>query len=299
MIKNDNIVISQSITKDLGLFVVDDQVYEMDFCPHKVYRKHILNDYPESSSEPMMYGKYGETHLLGGSAKGSSQWALPEKKRGGRSVKQDRIDIMIQRLYGYMQALGIEWSELNTQVPLIAKYSDHVWIRGEMDIFPVKVNGQVSIVDTKFTKSIDNIFSSIKEDNIRHSTVSCWGAFEDIQKNQPLMYHFLARNFQKTGLDNLIRYNPEKADTYSMLFNQNIDYSDTNFYFLVAGYDVPDISKQLNHYAYEWTTARSRLLDHLMETSIRKIQEGIAQEWNTNPKSHLCRGCALRDTCLK
>ena len=299
MIKNDNIVLSQSISKDLGIYIIDDQVYDVDFCPHKVYRKHITCDYPNISSEPMTYGKYGETHLLGGSAKGSSQWTLPEKNRGGQKAKHKRIDIQIHRMYGYMKALGISWGDFNTQVSLIAKYRDNIWIRGEMDVFPVMVNGRLSIIDTKFTKSVHNNFSSIKEQNIRHSTTSCWASFEDIQKNQPIMYHFLARNFKKTGLNNLIKFLPSDESKYRHLFAQNVDYNDTNFYFFVAGYDVPDISDELRHYEYEWTRGREILLDAMIEHCIIRISDCLKSEWKTNPQDYLCNSCSLKETCLK
>lgn len=307
---NNNLLISQSITKDLGLFVVDDQLYEMDFCPLKVRAKFIDENYPyNDESQPMMYGKYGETHLLGGSAKGSSQWTLPEKKRGGISVKQKRIDTQIDRMYGYMRALGVTWNNLNTQVPLLAKYKDNIWLRGEMDVFPTKVNGVLSIIDTKFTKTVHNYFSSVSEKHIRYSTLSCWGSSSDknkshecpsdISKNQPLMYHFLARNFSEIGLNAHIKFHPEYAHKYKYLFSQDFDYNETDFWFFVAGYDVPDISDELRHFDYKWNDRRSVLFRYMIDSAVERIRFCVDNDFKPNPKDHLCSGCALKDVCLK
>lgn len=299
LIKGQNIILSQSIVKELGIYVIDEQLHDVDFCPYRVYRKYISEDYPDVESEPMLYGKYGETHLLGGSAKGTSQWTLPHKKHGGLKEKHKRIDIQIQRLYGYMKAFGISWNENNVQVPLIAKYKDYVWIKGEMDIFPAMVDGKLSIIDTKFTKTVHSIFSSIKEEYIRHSTMSCWGNFDDIYKNQALMYLWLARNFKSTGLENLIKFSPQSEAKYNNLFEQHVDYNNTTFFFFVAGYDVPDISDEIRRFEYEWTDRRRGLFEYMIENALIRIQDCIDAEWKPNPKEHLCNSCALKDQCLK
>ena len=293
MIKNNNIVLSQSITKDLGLFIIDDQLEEIEFCPKQIYHKHIADDYEREPSKAMLEGLYAETRLYGSCARGEEIRSLQKKKNGEETITQKRIDIQVERMYGYMYAHGIEIKEHNVQVPLIAKYADGVWIRGELDMFPVYVDNEPSIVDFKTTKDVNNSFFTYKEDLIKNCVNSCWGnkindfgdefiGFNYISKNQPLMYHFLARNYHKTGLDTLKKYKPEKSDTYTQLFN--IDKQDYNFWFYVSGTGKPDLSNQLRRFEYRLTSHRESLLDMLVMASIKRIRESLKNGWQANKK---------------
>lgn len=296
MIKNNNIILSQSITKDLGLLVIDEQVEEFDFCGKYIYEKYISETYPDSQSQSMLLGSYAETLLLGSGARGTITDSLPKLRNGKDSVAEGRIQTMMHRMYGYMYAHGIRIDRLNTQVPLIAKYKDKIWLRGEMDIFPTTVNGKLSVVDLKATKDINNTFFTINKEKVKAMSSGCWGDFDKIAKNQPLFYHHIARNFEATTLDGMIRYNNEKEEQYRWLFAQNNDYSDVDFYFFVAGIGKPDIDNQLTHYKYEWTKMREVLLDALIEESISRIRFLVKDEFKKN-KGYLCNKCALKDVC--
>lgn len=297
MIKNGNIVISQSMTKELGVFVVDDQIETASFCPYKIYRQYVEDNYPRTPSRAMLDGLYAETILLGSGARGEKTEDLPRKRNGEKGAQQKRIDIQMQRLYGYMFAHGVKISPYNTQVRLIAKYAPGVWLRGEMDIFPTYVDGVPAIVDVKTTKDITSNFASYREKWIRRTTSHCWGAFEMIAKNQPLFYHFLARNFSNTGLDNLIRFNPSQEEKYRQILASGADFDDVSFMFFVAGIGVQDIDMQLNHYEYKLTPHRETLLEALVSESVSRISYSVRNEFKPEGDVNICSGCALKDMC--
>jgi hypothetical protein len=297
MIKNGNIILSQSTIKDLGVIVIDDQVELINYCQKQFYHKHVQNDYPRTASKSMKEGLYAETLILGSSARGEVVTSLPEKKRGGKTVTQERIEIQMQRLYGYMYAFGVKINQFNTQIPLIAQYSKGLWLRGELDLFPVFVDGRPSIVDIKTTKDVYSDFFSIDEKWVRKSLYSCWGNYKSLVKNQPIIYHFLARNFQRTGLDGLIRYKPEFEAKFRYLFEQKIDYNDTNFWFFVAGTGKAEYHDQLIRREYDWTPMREMLLHTMVDEAVRRVNDAINTNFSATPTKDVCKLCALKDVC--
>lgn len=296
MIKNNQIILSQSITKDLGLFVIDDQLEHIEWCPKMVYHKHIAEDYEQKTSEVMMHGLYAETILLGSCARGQSVETLPTKKNGEKTVTQERIDVQMQRMFGFLYAKGAVINEYNKQIPLIAKYADGVWIRGEFDMFPTVFDGVPSIIDVKTTKDVYNTFFSYKEDKIRFTTSSCWGDFEHIAKNQPLFYHFLAKAYINTGFDTLCKYNPTKVKEYEYLFHQE-HHDEYNFHFVVAGIGKPNYDDQMAVYTYNMTPHRETLLDMLVSASLERIREGVKSSFKPSPKPFLCKKCGMKEKC--
>jgi hypothetical protein len=298
MIKNGNVVLSQSITKELGLYVIDDQIEELEWCPKKLYHKFIANDYPDYKTDSMDAGIVAETLLLGGGAKGQSKESISTKKNGEKRVLQTRLEIQANRMYGYMFANGVRINKFNTQVPLIAKYSDNIWLRGEMDIFPVTVDGNISIVDFKSTKDIYSDFFTIVPPRVYACVNSCWGTPNKIAKNQPLFYHFLARNFESTGLDNLIKFSPENEEKYRNLFSLGYDYSECDFWYFIAGVGVKDLEGQLTKYQYSMNSHRGVLLDALVEVSISKIRHAIKTGFLPNKNEVLCKSCKMAKDCL-
>ncbi len=293
MIVKGDLYLSQSMTKELGIFVIDDLVEEVDYCPKRFASKYIHKDYPDEPSLNMLQGSYAEGLILGSSARGQIVNDLPRKKNGDKTVAHKRIDIQANRLYGYMYARGVRLNEFNTQVRLTARYSKHIWLTGELDVFPVLVDGDMSIVDVKTTKNIYSNFFSINEKWIRSSCHHCWGDFSKIAKNQPLFYHFLARNFKKTGLDELIRLNPSQADKYRYLFSVQSDFN-VRFHYMVAGIGTPDIDSQLTSYEYNYVP---QLLDLVIFSASNKIRESLRDNFKAKPSEALCKSCALKDLC--
>lgn len=295
MIKNNHLILSQSETKELGLYVIDDQVEEIEWCPKRYYHKYIAEDYPQTPSESMLNGLYAETLLLGSSAHGEKVDEIPKKKNGESTTQEIRIKRQMDRMYGYLFAHGVTFNKNNTQVPLIAPYKQNVWLRGEFDIFPTTVNGQTSIVDIKTTKDIYSDFFSIADKWIRRSANSCWGSYNQIVKNQPLFYHWIARHFHETDEDMLKRFAPDHADKIDSLLTMN--FKDVNFWFFVAGIGKASIEGQLAKYEYEWTEMRRVLLDALVQNSITRVKEGIKTNFEARPNENICNGCALKDVC--
>lgn len=297
MIKNGNLILSQSMTKELGLFVIDDQVEEVAYCPKRFYAKYVEENYPDTCSTPMLQGKFAESILLGSGANGEVVDDLPRKRNGEKTVGQERIEKQMERLYGFMYAHGVRIKPFNTQVRLIAQYSKHVWLRGEFDIFPTLVDGRLSIVDVKTTKDVYSDFFSINDKYVRSSSTHCWGDYAKIAKNQPLFYHHIARNFTKIGLDGMIRFHKEHRDKYEALFAMGDAYDDVGFYFMVAGVGVPNLDDQLVMHEYEYTSSREILLEALISAATRRIRESIRNQFEPIPTESLCRSCALKDIC--
>lgn len=295
MIKNNNLILSQSETKELGVLVIDDQVEEIDFCPKRYYHKYIAEDYPRSPTQAMLEGLYAETLLLGSSARGEKVEDLPRKNDGKKRVTQLRIERQMDRLYGYMYAHGVRIKPHNTQIRLIAQYKPHVWIRGEFDLFPTLVDNQLSIVDVKTTKDIYSDFFSIADKWVRTASNHCWGDYDKIVKNQPLFYHYIARNFQDAGMDFLSRFNPDQTEQMEGLLNHN--FTEVDFWFFVAGTGTPNIDEQLGMYEYRYNKEREVLLEALMEEAIRRVKHAMNNDFKASPSESLCRSCALKDLC--
>jgi len=297
MLKNKHLILSQSETKELGVYVIDDQVEEIDFCPKRYYHKYIAEDYPRSPTPSMLKGLYFETLLLGSSAHGEKTTDLPRKKNGDKTAVQERIERQVHRLYGYMYAHGVRIRKNNVQLKLIAEYKPHVWLRGEFDIFPAIVDDKISIVDVKSTKDVYSTFFSIEEKWVRGSSNSCWGDFKRIVKNQPLFYHYIIRNFNKLPLSVLKRFNPEQYERYEGLYDQT--YDDVTFNFFVAGIGKEDIDDQLVRHEYEFNQARVILLDALIDAAIRRVKDAVNTQFEARPSNALCASCALKDLCTK
>lgn len=291
--------LSQSMTKELGLFVIDDTIVTTMFCPKRFYYKYMTKEYKETTSLAMKHGLYFETRILGKGAKGNNMSSLKLNKNGTKKAANKRIDRQADRLYGYMYAHGVRLNKYNRQVLLFAEHDAGVILRGEMDIFPVHINGKPVIIDIKSTGSIHNTFFSRKEDWIRMTSSSCWGDFPSIAKNQPLIYHYIARNFLSFGLEQTIDLVPERESQYNLLFEECdlIELDDTGFIFMVAGIGKKDISDQLVHYSYPYNRESEMLLDELVSESILRAEEAALSGYEPRGCKVLCRSCPMKDIC--
>lgn len=298
MIKNNQITISQSITKSLGVYVIDEQVESVQFCPKKIWHMYFECDYPNEMKRIFFDGLYFETKLIGGSSRGEKTDTYPRKKNNNKYVSQVRLDRQVDRMHGYMVSKGIKWGVHNTQTPLIAKYRENVWLRGEMDIFPTLIDERVSIIDIKTTTDVNNDFFSFRDDKIGYSSASCWGKKNCIAKNQPLFYHFLARNFKKLPLSHMIKFRPDKEEMLHWLYSQEYNMEECSFWFFVAGYGKPQIDGQITTLQYDMSPARVDLLECLVETSIERVRECVRTDFKAAPEEHLCRSCNMKDKCF-
>lgn len=310
MIKNNNIVISQSITKDMGVYVIDEQVESVPFCPKKIWHMHFANDYIRVSKQIFIDGLYFETKLIGGSSRGEKTDTYPIQKNGKPYVAQTRLDRQVDRMHGYMKARGLTWHRNNTQVPLLAKYRENVWLRGEFDIFPTFVDSRLSIVDIKTTSNVNNDFFSFNDDKIGYTSASCWGKKNCLAKNQPLFYHFLARRFKDMSLGNMVKFRPDKEEMYSWLYSTDYDMEDCAFWFFVAGYKVgkekgreydvheSELDGQLTDYLYEYSPERELLLECLVETVLDRVRTCIRTDFKAVPSEKVCGGCGMKEVCF-
>lgn len=286
------------MSKELGVFVVDERLVLVPFCPYRYYRKFVTNDYPWSPTEPMQNGLYFETRLIGGSAKGQALTTLKRKRNGEMTAVNKRIHTMVDRMGVYMAMNNVSFGPENTQSRLWAKHKYGVLLRGEMDIFPTTVNNHPAIVDIKTTVNVTNSFVSMK--NIRLSSNFCYGNDKYLSKNQPLFYHFIARNYPDVGIDFHKMKNPDSSDQYDFLFSDKAhrwSNDDLSFYLFIAGIGTPKLDNQLKTIEYQWSTKRESLLDEVVEASMTRNDTAMIQSFKPSGHETLCGSCAFKDVC--
>ena len=262
--------VSQSTTKELGLYIIDGQLEKGDVCP-ALYNWRQNND---TESKAMTYGKYGETMLIGGGRGGEQTTELPRKKNGDRYIGHVRLDNQIPLAKEFMEEHGMIIGG-NTQVPLFTsklfnKYG--VNVRGELDIFPTPVDDNpCCVVDVKLSQDIYNGFWTPKRPSL---SSYCWGAPDMLNINQPLFYHWLIRNSDK---DELIELYPKYKALYEFMFSNLVQRNIDNalFYFFVIGYGKPVMVKngQLLLHPVPWNKTNEGLFYYLLEASVERLNE--------------------------
>jgi hypothetical protein len=194
-IKNFELEVSSTLIKDLM-----ENGTEKEYCPNYIYNKWILGKDVFKVSDDMDKGSYGETMLLGGSARGKSMDDLPRLKNSNKSKDQQRIDMQVIRAKQKIAKHNIAiYPGDNTQV-LIFKEINGVMCRGEFDIFPTpfmkyiydKSNNVIdsllgiAIIDVKFTGNLESTFGP--------NGGGSWGNFELMDHTQAIMYLELVRD---------------------------------------------------------------------------------------------------------
>ena len=275
-------IISQSLTKELGLFVIKGQIEEEDVCP-ALFKYRQEN---KTSSKAMDYGLYGETLLIGGTAK-NDNIVLPRKKNGDMYVGEKRILKQVDNARAFMEENNIIVAG-NTQVGLSFKHGEHT-IRGTLDIFPTPVNNSpCNIVDVKFAQDIYNDFFTYK----KPSTSSyCWGDLDVININQPLFYHALIRNAKKEDHDDSL--------VYKLIFHDSTQrmIQNASFYFFVIGFGKPVFLKneQIMLHEVKWNKRNEELFYYLLDATINKYKQFEADNFKpvkVNIKT--CDNCPVR-----
>ena len=87
--KEKKLIVSTSLIKDLMY-----NGNEIDYCPNYIYHKYLTDTEVMKPSDAMIKGSFGETILLGSSARGKSTPDLERKRNGEKTIDQERIDIL-------------------------------------------------------------------------------------------------------------------------------------------------------------------------------------------------------------
>lgn len=297
-----HILLSSSLTKELGLYVCDDELITTDHCP-KLVRAKYIDDEPidDISSEAMLQGKYFETKCLGSGRSGEVTDDLPRLKNGEKSAAHKRIDEQVFKFKKIIAERGMNINIFNTQMKLIAKYKEldlmgekyTVWITGELDVFPTIIDyTKLAIVDLKLTKDVTNEFFT--PSLARQCANGCWGSPQYIAKNQPLFYHFLVRNI---NLKHVLQYNKGDEEKIEAVITDQVMRlaQDATFYYLVFGSKAKTSAEhQYRVVEYKLTHQRELLFEQLVDNATQIYLENDRHGWQANPISEICKRCPIK-----
>lgn len=174
---------------------------EIDYCPNYIYHKYLLNEKVMEPSKAMMKGSFGETVLLGGSARGQSTPDLPRKRNGTKTIDQERIESQCLNAENIAKLRNINIIKgVNTQVLLFKKVklqngrdeAKEITFRGELDLFPttfINDDGEleVVIIDIKFTQNIVTPKDFLTGE-------AMWGNFQEMDDTQGVSYLYLIKD---------------------------------------------------------------------------------------------------------
>ena len=163
-----------------------------DICPLKMFVTLIDKQYPLVQTEPMLYGQYLESLLIGCTATGDALIDLPRDKRtGAKSVYQKRIEQhyslweMRKQMYGII--VNTKGDLKNVQMRTFKKWESKSYPEININIYatadlisPFKDNGinyDMAIIDIKGTGDVNNNYGNY-----------CWGTPERIDPFQLVLY---------------------------------------------------------------------------------------------------------------
>ena len=254
---------------------------EKDYCPLKVKKMVVDGEY-DLSSDAIHRGNFFETQCLGSSRDGERTDHLPLKKNGEKSIVQVRLEKQVEKFFEYCKEYGIILTEANTQVKLIKKLADDVYIEGHPDICPVGVTdpelgAQLATIDLKLAKSLRTTWGDY-----------CWGEYHRYDDIQAQMYMFLCEDLD---LDLNSHLNP---DTFEIVKRRG---HQMQFYYWVFSYHegkfkgeyVPLESMIIR--AEKTSLKRQEMMESLRKTY--KIMKAHGDTWLPNPGEN-CRGCPVK-----
>lgn len=294
---NGALLLSQSTMKSLGFAIIDDQLFDFDICP-KQFKLYYIDEYERPESMPMTYGRYAETMMIGGGRGGQQTLDIPRLKNGDKCIEHKRIDQHVRKFQERCDRLGIDINKVNTQIPLIAQYSNKVFISGEMDVFPAYVGGEMAIIDLKYTK---NAFTTYCDFNSKITFDCCYGNYEYLNKIQAVTYRWLLRN---TEMPLLKKWWKAQSMDYERLigvvnedFLEMVKEEQINFYWFVCGSSACDhIDDQFNWIRYIPMRFESTIFDNLVQSAVNKFVQ-IRSEGFPAVYCKSCQGCPIRLDC--
>lgn len=306
-----HIFLSQSISKYFGLYIMKSaggtslEIEKEDVCPARI-KSLIFDGFQQEATEAMLRGQYFETMAIGGGRDGKLITDLPRKVDGGKTAAHKRIDKQVERFKKYLDAHNIGVNDKNTQVPLIMRFGARggfvFWITGVMDMFPVKRQDEILIVDLKLTGNVHSDFFSYKQK--WKTAQSCWGNPDLVAINQAITYHKLARNMD---INVLKQWKPEESDKYDFVASDRIkdmiEEGDPAFEYWVFGTapENENNGKQSKIVRVENSEDVDRIFYVLFNAVIDLFLKFNEQNWPENPVDvKICATrCPLKNSCKK
>lgn len=296
--------ISQTLIKKVVSPKEDDELglnfnLRKERCPLQTFYIDIAKIVPSEPTESMLKGLYGETKLLGSSARGRAYHDAPKKKRGlGIPIDYERIDRQMENAKKVMFDNFVNISPINTQVPLSVYHPVHdIIVTMEMDIFPTTIlkDGDIklSIVDLKITKDINSTFSEF-----------CWGDPDNMDHIQADLYTYFC-NYVYSN-DKAIKKTRELNPSYNYdyIFNDNIvryvrEYG-LLFYYFVFGYTESIdkgiiLERQYKILERVRTQEKEYKMIERLSYAIEILKEDERNGWKPEPSTECCKKCPLKN----
>jgi hypothetical protein len=270
---------------------------EREFCLRRLYITSIAKTMREPSSDPMLFGRYFESQVLGSSAGGEKVNDLPRKKLTKKALQENavrkaegkkplkgekythhlRIDEQIQRFKALQHKYKVMVNKLNVQVPLMTLWDQDpdVMLACELDIFPTTVllddKLEAAVIDLKITADIHNTFGEF-----------CYGAPEYLDLIQAKMYHYIVRNATE-------KVNPILSELLTPSIRKLID--DNRFLFLLWIFNYKKAELDDKFIKVKWDKTKADELNESIRKTIAILEDGEAQDWPTNPDYAHCKKC--------
>lgn len=286
--KENKLIVSSSLMKELMY-----NGTEIDYCPNYIYHKYILNVETMKPSEAMIKGSFGETILLGGSARGNSTPDLKRKLNGEKTIDQERIEAQCANAENIIKLRNMNLIKgVNTQVLFYKNVEirnangtkETVLCRGEFDWFPTTfINDddelEVAIIDIKFTSDLRTVrnFSTGE---------ALWGNFAEMDDTQALKYLYLVEDID---WDLNSHISPDLKKIIKSLSDRKI-----HFYFWVFDYKRPISEIENKFFKVEFNPfKRKEIIERIRKTVSIFDFHNKMNDWEKKIPCKSCSNCIL------
>ena len=286
--KEKKLIVSASLIKDLMY-----NGTEIDYCPNYIYHKYLTDTEVMKPSDAMIKGSFGETILLGGSARGKSTPDLERKRNGEKTIDQERIEAQCMNAENIMKLRNMNLIKgVNTQVLFFKNVildrgngeKETVLCRGEFDWFPttfINDDGELEIanIDIKFTGDLRTVKNF-------GTGEALWGNFEEMDDTQALMYLYLIEDID-WNINNHI--SPDLKKLISSLSEHKI-----HFYFWVFDYKRPITEIENKFFKVEFNPFKRReIIERIRKTVSIFDFHNKMNDWEKKIPCKSCGNCIL------
>jgi hypothetical protein len=289
--KKNQIIISQSLIKK----VIDKNGNDIPLCPHQLYKNYLADDKIKPlATIPMKYGNYGESLILGATAK-DEEISLPTLNNGKKPIDQIRIEQQALEYFPrHAMELGISViKNTNVQIPIYKEYGGLI-IRGVIDLFPTPIieesGYRLAVIDIKLTGDVNNTHGDF-----------CWGNPQWMDHIQADLYQWILADID---VDLCKRMDPEfdVRVGYDSIFTPHIlnllKARLFSFYYIVMGYQKSNLKEQFIKIKKEFFERPDYVfLEKELKERIRKTIARLAmlnqQGWKPEPEYNRCKNCSV------
>ncbi len=282
--------ISQSATKDMGLYIIDQAVEQAPVCPLYFYLKQVKREIDLPLSEVIQLGLLLEQGCLGGNAHHETLDIPRDKRTGKMKIKEKRTREHIQQFpYFATNNHVLVYPDVNTQVKLIKHYRGDWYLKGVLDVFPTtrltKDGLRPCIIDQKFAGNYNNSFFKYSE---MWRSGFCYGAPEFLAKNQGLMYTYLTKDIDIELNEHLIT-----KHQWTPTLLESIKNTDYIFHLMIhdVSADITEDDSRVRWMPMAYNEERESLLFEMLDLYIEGYNNFEKEGWKPSPDVKRCERC--------